>query len=46
MKLVQVAWIKTHILISFSLNVKNKFEKESGEWVMLKASDRGAVVRL
>ncbi len=33
---------------SFSLNVKNKFEKVVGSAVLvtLKASDRGAVVRL
>ncbi len=47
---VHVAWIKIHIQCkSFSLNVKNKFEKVVGTvvvLVMLKASGRGAVVRL
>ncbi len=44
-----VAWIKINIQCKyFSLNVKNKFEKVVGSvvLVMLKASDRGAVVRL
>ncbi len=46
---VHAAWIKIHIQSkSFSLNVKNKFEKVVGSAVLvtLKASDRGAVVRL
>ncbi len=46
---VQVAWINIHIQSKYvSLNVLNKFEKVVASTVLvtLKASDRGAVIRL